>query len=143
MGFSVPRAKQFGVFLSSVPVQVFLFILFAFCCFVVLGLRIYEYIFLLILWFGRFSSEEATEEGGSYKAQRHCCKGFCPKQKECKIEEGRFINSYGQRGFRGDKKQTVDVNIDDDKEGGVEFSEDERFEVIDRTDEIVGAVGEL
>jgi len=41
LDFSVPRAKQVGVLLSSVPVQVFLVILFSFCCFVVLRLRIY------------------------------------------------------------------------------------------------------
>lgn len=41
-----------------------------------------------------------------------------------------------------DNKQTLDVNTDDGKEGAVEFSQEEKFEVVDRTNEITGELGE-
>ncbi|XP_047163130.1 starch synthase 3, chloroplastic/amyloplastic-like isoform X2 [Vigna umbellata] len=70
-------------------------------------------------------------------------KGFVPSKRNARLKKGDSLTPVVSEVSGGDKKQTVDVNIDDDKEGGVEFSEDERFEVIDRTDEIVGDVGEL
>lgn len=70
-------------------------------------------------------------------------KGFVPSKRNARLKKGDSLTPVVSEVSGGDKKQTVDVNIDDDKEEGVEFSEDERFEVIDRTDEIVGDVGEL
>lgn len=70
-------------------------------------------------------------------------KGFVPSKRNARLKKGDSVTPVVSEVSGGDKKQTVDVNLDDDKEGGVEFSEDVRFEVIDRTDEIVGDVGEL
>ncbi|QCD77133.1 starch synthase 3, chloroplastic/amyloplastic-like [Vigna unguiculata] len=70
-------------------------------------------------------------------------KGFVPSKRNARLKKGDSLTPVVSEVSGGDKKQAVDVNIDDDKEVGVEFSEDERFEVIDRTDEIVGDVGEL
>eukprot|EP00256_Glycine_max_P023840 XP_003546152.1 starch synthase 3, chloroplastic/amyloplastic isoform X3 [Glycine max] len=70
-------------------------------------------------------------------------KGFVPSKKSTRVKKGDTLTSVVSEVSGGDKKQTVDVNVDADKEGELEFSQEEKFEAVDRIDEIVRDVGEL
>ena len=60
------------------------------------------------------------------------------------MKKGDTLTSVVSEVSGGDKKQTVEVNVDDtDKEGELEFSQEEKFEAVDRIDENVGDVGDL
>ncbi|KAG4960127.1 hypothetical protein JHK87_036760 [Glycine soja] len=71
-------------------------------------------------------------------------KGFVPSKKNTRMKKGDTLTSVVSEVSGGDKKQTVEVNVDDtDKEGELEFSQEEKFEAVDRIDENVGDVGDL
>ncbi|KAK8468909.1 hypothetical protein PHAVU_006G149680 [Phaseolus vulgaris] len=90
-----------------------------------------------------FSRRRQQKKVSVTRPKGTAAKGFVPSKRNARLKKGDSVTPVVSEVSGGDKKQTVDVNLDDDKEGGVEFSEDVRFEVIDRTDEIVGDVGEL
>ncbi|KAK7303299.1 hypothetical protein RJT34_14202 [Clitoria ternatea] len=71
--------------------------------------------------------------------------GTSSRNKNTSVKKGDSLTPVVSEVSGGEKKQTLHVNIDadSDKEGVVEFSQEEKFEVVDRIDEDVGNVGEL
>ncbi|TKY72162.1 Soluble starch synthase 3 [Spatholobus suberectus] len=95
-----------------------------------------------------FSRRRQQKKVSVARPKGTAAKGFVPSnqnrsKKNARVKKGDSLTPVFGEVSGGDKKQTVDVNIDADKEGEVEFSREEKFEVVDRTDEIVGDVGEL
>lgn len=90
-----------------------------------------------------FSRRRQPKKVSVARSKGTAAKGFVPgnqsrSKKNARVKKGELTPVVSE--VSGvDKKQTVDVNIDDDTEGEVGFSQ----EVVDRTDEIVGGLGEL
>ncbi|KAJ1427192.1 Starch synthase, catalytic domain [Sesbania bispinosa] len=77
-------------------------------------------------------------------------KGFVPRQPIGNLKRDK--KSTGAKGdlstqtvgeISGGNKKTLDVKIDADEEGTVEFSEEKNFEVVDANGEIIGEAGQL
>ncbi|RDX77745.1 Soluble starch synthase 3, chloroplastic/amyloplastic, partial [Mucuna pruriens] len=92
-----------------------------------------------------FSRRRQQKKVSVARPKGTAAKGFVPSnqnksKKNTRVKKGDSLTPVVSQVLGGDKKQTVGVDIDDDKEGEVE---EERFEVVDRTDEIDGGVEEL
>ena len=104
----------------------------------------YKWVFFLFVFLVDFSRKRQQKKVSVARTKGTSGKGFVPSKKNTRMKKGDTLTSVVSEVSGGDKKQTVEVNVDDtDKEGELEFSQEEKFEAVDRIDEIVRDVGEL
>ena len=104
----------------------------------------YKWVFFLFVFLVDFSRKRQQKKVSVARTKGTSGKGFVPSKKNTRMKKGDTLTSVVSEVSGGDKKQTVEVNVDDtDKEGELEFSQEEKFEAVDRIDENVGDVGDL
>jgi len=81
-----------------------------------------------------FSRKRQQKKGSIAKSKGSSPKGFVPKSS---IESSSKKNARVKKG-----EQTLDVNVDDDKDGEVEFSLEEKHAIVDKTNEIAREFGQ-